>query len=58
MSASKRNDDLRTHNPYMQPAITNLTLEEAKKILKIQPKKRTTTSRRYSSKISCLWVND
>jgi len=37
VSASKPNVDPRTRNPYKQPAIKQLTLEEAKKILKIQP---------------------
>jgi len=39
VSASKPNVDPRTRNPYKQPAIKQLTLEEAKKILKIQPER-------------------
>lgn len=39
MSASKPTVDARKRNPYKQPAIKKLTLEEAKKILKIQPER-------------------
>ena len=37
MSANKPAIDDRKHNPYEQPVIKRLTLEEAKKLLKSQP---------------------
>ena len=54
MSASKPNVDPRTRNPYKQPAIKQLTLEEAKKILKIQPQEADDNIEKMLKQISRL----
>ena len=54
MSASKPNVDSRTRKPYKQPAIKKLTLEEAKKILKIQPQEADDNIEKMLKQISRL----
>jgi hypothetical protein len=54
VSASKPTVDPRTRNPYKQPAIKKLTLEEAKKILNIQPQEADDNIEKMLKQISRL----
>lgn len=54
MSTSKPGIDDCKRSPYKQPVIKKLTLEEAKKILKIQPQEADTNIEKMLKEISQL----